>query len=170
MTGKEISAVSSNVPSIRSWTSKGVSYTGSLAIVGIVENDTDPLHNVDLVLKAKLSAASQTGASKQVTEYTIASIDGDYTASIRSRYGNAVYVSSTTPVDETHTFIVNTLTRSTEPQTITGTISVSNSGGGTAQAKEFTLTVPPLKQNVTKNGARITYTYGGVKYDLLNYK
>lgn len=63
-----------------------------------------------------------------------------------------------------------TLNRTEQPQTISFRFELSGNGCYQQKIETFTVTIPPLKQNITDENCRITYTSGGVKYDLLNWK
>lgn len=63
-----------------------------------------------------------------------------------------------------------TLNRTEQPQTISVRLELSGNGCYQQLIETFTVTVPPFKQNITDENCRVTYTSGGVKYDLLNWK
>lgn len=65
---------------------------------------------------------------------------------------------------------VYTLNRTEDYQTLTAKVTVSGNACTQSKNQTFTITIPPFKQNVMAENRRITYTSGGVKYDILNYK
>ena len=156
------------VKSVISQTVEGnVIYKNPGGYVRIEEDDDDPLHKVNLVICAILSVKAKNVDTAQYNRYTTCSISSnEYSDSIISLTGTCVSADYT---DVSARKTVHTFTRGNEPVSYSGTMTVT-SPFGEIWTTAYSFNIPPLKQNATKNGARITCTSGGVKYDLLNYK
>lgn len=148
-----------------SYTINSVKYSGIKGILVLSVNDSDPLHQVDLHIIAQADVQRTSGTSQTIPA-------GILTASVSGTFSGSASNSERTIINITTIKtqkLVGTYYRNFDTTTLPCrlTIQLSNK---TPANQDFALQLPPFKQNATYNNHRITYTSGGVKYDLLNYK
>ena len=147
-----------------------------VASISVVENDADPLHKLDIMLSVSMQAVgvvptthytAPQGAIRAIfieqgstTQYDALSPSTDVYG-----YGNT-QLSRTVKIKE--------IERTSEPQTLVGTLTrtsnISQISSTIQKSVDINITIPPFKQIITDENCRITYTSGGVEYDLLNWK
>ena len=151
----------------REWVSGVIRFRESFAVFELMEDDDNPKDFVVMTLRANLGAQT-TGAETGVSSAnnTTATLTGDYSGTVTTLTGVTV---NHTYKNLSKTITVATIRREETERTVALTLKLTN-GGGADKTRNFHVTIPPLKQNATNSGKRITCTVDGVKYDLLNYK
>lgn len=147
-----------------------------VASISVVENDADPLHKLDIMLSVSMQAVGVV----PTTHYTapqgairgIFMEQGSMTQYDALSPSTDVHGSGNTPLSRTSK--VKEIERTNEPQTLVGTLTrtsdISQIYSAIYKSVDINITIPPFKQIITDENCRITYTSGGVKYDLLNWK
>lgn len=157
-------------------TYNNVTYSSVSATFTVVTEDStvdNKLLKVGLSISARVRCASSSGTANVPVGAIQATISTTPTYSANSYLVKLPEQAQT--VGSTATQIGNgrtifTFNRTEQPQTISVRFEMSGNGCYQQKIETFTVTVPPLKQNITAENCRITYTSGGVEYDLLNWK
>lgn len=147
-----------------------------VASISLVENDLDPLHRIDVVLTASIKARGSSSTAYYTSPSGVAicrfQIEGESGRYSMETNGTSVHGSGDTDISKAEK--IKTIVRTNEPQTLVGTLTRTSSvaliSNSFTRDQEVSIVIPPLKQNITDENCRITYTVGGVKYDVLNYK
>lgn len=148
----------------------------------LIENAADPMNYVDFRLEVGFHASSQSGTVQTGNTFVTGNImykgpdyiEGDTPTSTNLSYFTSNNVRTVTQEggDYSYWTLLETYERASVPVDIqVVSLTVSNRQASQTQSRNnFTLTIPPKKQNLVSNNNRITYTANNVKYDLLNYK
>lgn len=137
--------------------------------VDSIENDSDPLHKVDIVCSVQGTVTNNTSNPISMNVGDVSVYFGYGSESITIKNSSAVSVSagrSLNLASYTPEITIGTIDRGAEASTVT--IEVRPHPNASLQS--LSLKIPPLKQNATYDGKRIVSTVDGVKYDLLNFK
>lgn len=160
---------------INSYSHSGPTYTSGNVIcpsssgkVTLRENEADPLHKIDIVLGVTATLRNTTSSSVNIWENVVkASVTGSspyYNGSVGNEQINSLAAYASANIAEET--ILGTIDRGVSSSTYSGRLNITAS---TTQSYDFSLTVPPLKQNIVSGSYRVVYTNNGVEYDLLNY-
>lgn len=156
-----------------STTVNNIVYSYPEAILDVRESDSDPLHLVEIALIVMVTVKSTDSTSRTTPQGIVTATFTD-SQSVSRTVESAQYTATPSASPKNTQMIIKAIERGSVAQHMSGTLTVSGRHSLTSFPLEKSISIgfdiPPLKQNITDENCRITFTIDGVKHDILNYK
>ena len=159
-----------SAPTGTSWSANSVTFTKPYAVVETRVNDSDPLHNVDIVFKVSVTGRyiSTGGSTKSVAAgIVVATLDG-YNELGSDLLQTPSGTANNTAQEFSNEIVLGTVSRGASA--VQKAVELSIAYNNKTNSTTFNIYIPPYKQNIVNSNYRIVYTSNNVKYDLVNYK